>query len=47
MTIDDALWARIVALLPKLREKKAKADKAKGKELSKLSKSELIELVKE
>ena len=47
MTIDDELWKRIVALLPKLRLKKQKADKTKGKDLNKLSKRELIEIVKE
>ena len=47
MTIDDALWARVVALLPKLREKKAKKVKAKDKDLNKLSKADLIKIVKE
>lgn len=42
-------WARIVAMLPKLKNKKAKKDKVKEKtkDLNKMSKSELIELIKE
>jgi hypothetical protein len=47
MTIDDALWARVVALLPKLRTLKEKKDKAKAKDLSKLSRAELADLVRE
>jgi hypothetical protein len=45
MTIDDALWARVVALLPKLKKAKADKDAAKRKNLSKLTKAELIALV--
>lgn len=45
--LTEEQWARIVALLPKLREKKQKRDKAKGKDLNKKSKAELIEIVKE
>jgi hypothetical protein len=40
-------WARIVAMLPKLKDKKAKKDKTKAKDLNKMGKAELIELVKE
>lgn len=47
MTIDDALWSRVVALLPKLREMKATKDKAKGQDLSKLSRAKLADLVRE
>ncbi len=45
--LTDEQWARIVAMLPKLRGKKQKRNKAKGKELNKMSKAELIEIVKE
>lgn len=42
-------WARVVAMLPKLRADKAKKGKAKGKEkdLENMGKKELIELIKE
>lgn len=45
--LTEEQWARIVAMLPKLRKKKQKRDKAKAKDLNKLSKAELIEIVKE
>jgi hypothetical protein len=45
--LTEEQWARIVALLPKLKADKAKKDKAGKADLNKKSKAELIELVKE
>lgn len=45
--LTDEQWARIVAMLPKLRKDKAKKDNAKAKGLDKMGKAELIKLVKE
>ena len=45
--LTDEQWARIVAMLPKMKAEKAKKDKTKAKELNKMSKAELIEIVKE
>ena len=45
--LTEEQWERIVAMLPKMKAEKAKKDKAKAKELDKMSKAELIELVKE
>ena len=44
--LTDEQWARIVAMLPKMKAEKAKKDKAKAG-LNKMSKAELIEIVKE
>ena len=45
--LTDEQWARIVAMLPKLKAEKAKKDKAGKAVLNKMSKAELIEIVKE
>ena len=45
--LTDEQWARIVAMLPKMKAEKAKKDKAGKDDLKKLSKAELIEMIRE
>lgn len=44
--LTDEQWQRVQALLPKLKKDKAARDNVKSTDLTKLSKAELIDLVK-
>jgi hypothetical protein len=45
--LTEAQWARVVALKGKLKVKKDEVDKVKDKDLNKLSKTQLIDMIKE
>jgi hypothetical protein len=47
VVLTQAQWERVVALKGKLKAKKDKVDKVKEKDLNKLSKTQLIDMIKE
>jgi hypothetical protein len=47
VTLTQAQWERVVALRGRLKVKKDKVDKVKNKDLSKLTKAQLIEIIEE